>query len=147
MKVICLFLTPTIFDANRPDYCSIAYGVARYDKTSCFFKELMQPVYVPLAADLLLLLWPVFFVTAARQPPHLRVRNFKKSASRGSERVASVSEQLCLPLSLRRRKELARRSRRRNSAETSEERPTWEITDASAQGQQVMSAFGCGRTV
>ena len=76
------------------------------------------------SADLLLLLWPIFFVTAARPDPHLRVRNFKKSAARGSERVASVSETLCMPLSLRRRREA------QTARETGEKRPAWECADA-----------------
>ncbi|CAM9827146.1 unnamed protein product, partial [Hapterophycus canaliculatus] len=37
--------------------------------------------------DLLLILWPIFFVTASRQQPHLKVRNFKKAVVRGSERA------------------------------------------------------------
>ena len=102
--------------------------------------EYERPPLRPLAADLLLLLWPVFFVTAARQDPHLRVRNFRKSATRGSERVASVSKTLCLPLAKGRRGALARRAGQRTTGETGEERPSWECADSSFC-EQVMSAF------
>ncbi|CAM9308303.1 unnamed protein product, partial [Laminaria digitata] len=60
--------------------------------------------------DLLLLLWPFFFVAAARQDPHLKVRNFRKSITRGSERVVGFSQPVLLSSSLRRRSELARRA-------------------------------------
>lgn len=90
--------------------------------------------------DLLLLLWPIFFVTAARQDPHLRVRNFRKSATRGSERVASVSETLCIPLAARRRRNQARRAGQRTGGETGEQGPSWECADASFRDQQVRSS-------
>ncbi|CAN0175933.1 unnamed protein product, partial [Scytosiphon promiscuus] len=49
--------------------------------------------------DLLLILWPIFFVTASRQEPHLKIRNFKKSVVRGSERaVGSIGVSLPRPL-------------------------------------------------
>ncbi|CAB1104807.1 unnamed protein product [Ectocarpus sp. CCAP 1310/34] len=35
--------------------------------------------------DLLMLVWPIFFVAASRQDPHLKPRNFKKSVAKGLE--------------------------------------------------------------
>ncbi|CAM9349566.1 unnamed protein product [Ectocarpus sp. 13 AM-2016] len=35
--------------------------------------------------DLLMLLWPIFFVAASRQDPHLKPRNFKKAVAKGLE--------------------------------------------------------------
>ena len=61
-----------------------------------------------LAPDLLLLLWPVFFVAAARQSPHLKVRNFRKSVTKG----------------------FARRDRQENAADTGEAKPEWDSVDA-----------------
>ncbi|CAM9989958.1 unnamed protein product [Ectocarpus sp. 12 AP-2014] len=42
--------------------------------------------------DLLLILWPLCFVAATQQDPHLKPRTFKKSVVRGAERAASVSK-------------------------------------------------------
>lgn len=39
------------------------------------------------APDLLLLLWPIFFVAASRQDPHLKVRNFRKSVTKPAKSV------------------------------------------------------------
>lgn len=38
-----------------------------------------------LSSDLLMLVWPIFFVAASRQDPHLKPRNFKKSVAKGLE--------------------------------------------------------------
>lgn len=81
-----------------------------------------------LSADLLLLLWPVFFISASRQDPHLKGRNFKKSVTRGSDRVVDLTRRvnnasLDLPHPLRRKTG----SKRRNATDEDEERPpTWE---------------------
>ncbi|CAB1108528.1 unnamed protein product [Ectocarpus sp. CCAP 1310/34] len=42
--------------------------------------------------DLLMLVWPIFFVAASRQDPHLKPRNFKKSVAKGLQglRVGEV---------------------------------------------------------
>ncbi|CBN78263.1 hypothetical protein Esi_0005_0128 [Ectocarpus siliculosus] len=42
--------------------------------------------------DLLLILWPLCFVTATQQDPHLKPRTFKKSVIRGAERAAGVTK-------------------------------------------------------
>lgn len=74
-----------------------------------------------LLPDLLLILWPIFFVTASRQEPHLKVRNFKKSVVRGSERAVS-SIGVSLPRPLRRMS-----SGRLNFSSVEEERaPAWD---------------------
>lgn len=65
-------------------------------------------------ADLLLLLWPVFFVAAASQSPHLKIRNFRKSVSKG----------------------LTRAVRQKNAADTGEAKPEWDSFDEDP-GEQV----------
>ncbi|CAB1104434.1 unnamed protein product [Ectocarpus sp. CCAP 1310/34] len=42
--------------------------------------------------DLLLILWPLCFVAATQQDPHLKPRSFTKSAVRGAQRVAGVTK-------------------------------------------------------
>ncbi|CAM9286399.1 unnamed protein product [Ectocarpus sp. 4 AP-2014] len=78
--------------------------------------------------DLLLMLWPIFFISASRQDPHLKVRNFKKSVTRGSEvvvdlsrRVNSASVEIPHPL---RRKPGSRQSNA--TGEDGEPPPAWE---------------------
>lgn len=39
------------------------------------------------APDLLLLLWPVFFIAATREEPQLKARNFRKCVTRGVEQA------------------------------------------------------------
>lgn len=87
-----------------------------------------RPV-LSLAADLLLLLWPVFFVAATRQDPHLKVRNFKKSVTRGSQRMVDFSEPVRVSLSSRRHRELAKRAGQNSAACTGEESPAWDSVD------------------
>eukprot|EP00904_Undaria_pinnatifida_P008172 jgi/Undpi1/4485/HiC_scaffold_17.g07839.m1 len=83
--------------------------------------------------DLLLLLWPVFFVAATREDPHLKGRNFRKSVTRGSERVAGLSKPIRRSgSSLVHRGELARRT----APESDSERPKWDTPDASAREQE-----------
>ncbi|CAM9737189.1 unnamed protein product [Ectocarpus sp. 8 AP-2014] len=78
--------------------------------------------------DLLLMLWPIFFISASRQDPHLKVRNFKKSVTRGSEvvvdlsrRVNSTSIEIPHPL---RRQPGSRQSN--TTGEDGEPPPAWE---------------------
>ena len=80
--------------------------------------------FVAPRADLLLLLWPVFFIAAARQDPHLKGRNFRKSVTRGSELVVGLSKPVRHSVSLR-----------RTTADAEAERPAWETPDASARDQ------------
>ena len=35
--------------------------------------------------DLILIVWPIFFVTVSNEPPYLKARNFRKSAVRAKE--------------------------------------------------------------
>ncbi|CAM9261431.1 unnamed protein product [Ectocarpus sp. 12 AP-2014] len=42
--------------------------------------------------DLLLILWPLCFVAATQQDPHLKPRSFTKSVVRGAERAAGVTK-------------------------------------------------------
>ena len=90
---------------------------------------LTHPPVLSFAADLLLLLWPVFFVAATRQDPHLKVRNFKKAVTRGSQRMVEFSEPVRLSLSSKRRSALAKRAGQKSAARTVEERPAWDHVD------------------
>ena len=106
----------------------------------------MPPPFFPRVADLLLLLWPVFFVAVARQDPHLKVRNFKKSMKEGSENVVRFVQPVRLSSSLRRRNELGKRAGQQTAADTGEKRPAWENMDASARPQvcvTCMVTFTC----
>ncbi|CAB1105832.1 unnamed protein product [Ectocarpus sp. CCAP 1310/34] len=42
--------------------------------------------------DLILILWPIFFVAISRPEPHLKPRNFKKSVARTVERASGVTK-------------------------------------------------------
>lgn len=89
-------------------------------------------------ADLLLLLWPVFFIAAAREDPHLKARNFRKSVAKGSERVVSLSKPVLRPSSLERHGGLSTSgsglsATRRTTANADIERPQWDTADASAR--------------
>lgn len=88
------------------------------------------PNFFPLATDLLLLLWPVFFVAATRQNPHLKVRNFRKSVTRGSQHILNFSKPVRVSVSARHRRELARRIGRKTAAGLGEEKPAWDFGDA-----------------
>ena len=96
----------------------------------------------PPRADLPLLLWPVFFIAAAREDPYLKGRNFRKSVARGSERVVGLSKPVLRPASLRHRGGLSTSSgglspTRRTTADAEVERPQWDTADASAREQGV----------
>eukprot|EP00904_Undaria_pinnatifida_P000588 jgi/Undpi1/1052/HiC_scaffold_10.g04515.m1 len=84
--------------------------------------------------DLLLLLWPIFFVAATREDPHLKARSFRKSIARGSERVVGLSQPVRMSLSLRRRRDLIAQARQRTTV-AGDLRPAWEDTDASSRQQ------------
>ncbi|CAM9707380.1 unnamed protein product [Ectocarpus fasciculatus] len=72
--------------------------------------------------DLLMIMWPIFFVAASRQDPHLKPRNFKKSVAKGIEGLRIGED---------------KHSGARddfNSSHHVEERPYWEH-----EGKKVMS--------
>lgn len=56
----------------------------------------------PPRPDLLLILWPIFFVATAHEDPHLKPRNFTKSVVKGAERVAGVTNAIAHPWPMRR---------------------------------------------
>ncbi|CAM9655141.1 unnamed protein product, partial [Ectocarpus sp. 13 AM-2016] len=101
--------------------------------------------------DLLLLLWPIFFISASRQDPHLKGRNFKKSVTRGSDRVVDLTRRvnsaasLDLPYRLRRKAG----DRQSNATDEDEERPpAWETGGTlPAYGQQDLSLRASSRGV
>lgn len=47
--------------------------------------------------DLILILWPIFFVAATQQDPHLKPRDFKKSAEWVAERARGAAESASIP--------------------------------------------------
>lgn len=103
-------------------------------------------IHCRLSADLLLLLWPIFFISASRQDPHLKGRNFKKSVTRGSDRVVDLTRRvnnasLDLPHRLRRKTG----DRKSNATDEDEERPpAWETGGTlPAYGQQVGTVRRC----
>ncbi|CAN0502911.1 unnamed protein product [Ectocarpus sp. 12 AP-2014] len=101
--------------------------------------------------DLLLLLWPIFFISASRQDPHLKGRNFTKSVTRGSDRVVDLTRRvnsaasLDLPYRLRRKAG----DRQSNATDEDEERPpAWETGGTlPAYGQQDLSLRASSRGV
>lgn len=52
--------------------------------------------------DLLLILWPIFFVAVAEEQPNLKPRNFTKSVVRGAERAAVITKVVAVLDPLRR---------------------------------------------
>ncbi|CBJ31549.1 expressed unknown protein [Ectocarpus siliculosus] len=75
--------------------------------------------------DLLLLLWPIFFISASRQDPHLKGRNFKKSVTRGSDRVVDLTRRVNNATPYRVRRKAG--DRKSNATDEDEERPpAWE---------------------
>lgn len=94
-----------------------------------------QSTFSPLpvtVSDLLLIFWPIFFVAAARQDPHLKVRNFRKSVVRGSQharRITSTVTSIGPPL--KRRRPFGT-SGEGSGLDKQEETPSW---DASASNR------------
>lgn len=77
--------------------------------------------------DLILILWPIFFVAATRQEPHLKPRDFKKPAAilAGKPSLAGVTASLPRPLK-RRMSTGGQTGRTIDIAEHQIERPYWE---------------------
>ena len=65
-----------------------------------FWCDVFPCAFIP--ADLLLLLWPVFFVATTQQDPQLKARTFKKSVVRGAERAAGITKIVARPGPMRR---------------------------------------------
>lgn len=84
------------------------------------------------AVDLLFILWPVFFIAASRQDPHLKVRNFRKSIARGATRARGVSATTSISHPLRPRMKIAGGSGNYVSSIEEEQRPAWDIADPRA---------------
>ncbi|CAM9401821.1 unnamed protein product [Ectocarpus fasciculatus] len=82
--------------------------------------------------DLLLILWPLFFVAATQQDPHLKPRTFKKSVIRGAERAAGVTKVLARAAPMR-HSSTAKQAAAVDGFEESEEAPPWERNPAPRQ--------------
>ena len=50
--------------------------------------------------DLILIFWPIFFIAASEATPHLKPRNFRKSAVRAKEKVTNVGPAILRNLSV-----------------------------------------------
>ena len=83
--------------------------------------------------DLILILWPLFFVAASQEPPHLKRRNFRKSVVRVKEKVTNVLEKLSVALTSR---DPPRSSFHDEQGE--EILPEWERGTSSCHHQQVL---------
>ena len=81
--------------------------------------------------DLILIFWPIIFVAASYEAPHLKPRNFRESAAKVTETVAKV-----LPSKLQ---GLTSFPTERNTAnaEENEETPSWERDVTPSSYQQV----------
>ncbi|CAM9171945.1 unnamed protein product, partial [Ectocarpus sp. 8 AP-2014] len=84
--------------------------------------------------DLLLILWPLCFVAATQEDPHLKPRTFKKSVMRGAERAAGVTKVIARAVPMR-HSGTTRQAAAVDGFEGSEEVPPWERQPA--QRQQV----------
>lgn len=84
--------------------------------------------------DLILFVWPLFFVAASYEAPHLKPRNFRKSVVRATETVTKV-----LPTTVESIASFTTElgTRRQQNNDQNEELPTWEREGASSGYRQV----------
>lgn len=79
-------------------------------------------------SDLLLVLWPMFFIVTSRQRPHLKVRNWGKSVVKGTTHARTVASSVASSFG----PPLVRTHPRRkedgdlNMLEEAEDRPAWD---------------------
>eukprot|EP00903_Cladosiphon_okamuranus_P005847 g5787.t1 len=86
--------------------------------------------------DLLLVLWPIFFVAVGEEQPRLKPRNFTKSVVRGAERAAGITKVVAV-LDPRRRTSSVEAGKSASSIEDGlelERRPSWEPPAFERQG-------------
>eukprot|EP00904_Undaria_pinnatifida_P008146 jgi/Undpi1/4461/HiC_scaffold_17.g07815.m1 len=76
--------------------------------------------------DLILILWPIFFVSATRESPTLKPRNLRKSVVRAAERAKNVTPTVVLPRPLRRTMSVNGGSRSIQTSDQPVEVPYWE---------------------
>eukprot|EP00752_Nemacystus_decipiens_P018199 g16328.t1 len=81
--------------------------------------------------DLLLILWPIFFVAATQEEPRLKPRNFRKSIVRGAERAAGITKVVAVTAPLRRSASVGAAGGASGASSleaglAQEERPPWE---------------------
>ena len=90
--------------------------------------EIFSPFFPPCkSADLLLILWPIFFVAATQQEPQLKPRTFKKSITRGAERAAGIAKAIPRPAQTRRSTSVGPCDSF-NISRMEEARPSWDRT-------------------
>ena len=84
--------------------------------------------------DLLLIFWPICFVAASQEAPHLKPRNFWKSAVRTKEKVANVGPAILENVSVASKTRDPPRTTFRGKQE---QFPTWERWGLSSRHQKV----------
>ena len=85
--------------------------------------------------DLILFFWPFFFVAASQGAPTLKPRNFRKSAVRAKEKIASVGPALLQNFSIASTTSDPPRTTFRDEQE--EELSTWERRGSASHHQKV----------
>lgn len=83
--------------------------------------------------DLLLILWPIFFVATTQQDPHLKSRTLKKSVVRGAERAAGIAKVIPRPGPMR-RSGSTKTGHPTPLEDDLEEQPSWEAPSFERQG-------------
>lgn len=86
----------------------------------------ISPRLLHAPPDILLILWPLFFVAATRQDPHLKPRTFKKSVVRGIERTAGITKAIARPGPIVRSGSVEIGDTSRGLDDFREERSAWE---------------------
>lgn len=86
--------------------------------------------HLPSPLDLLLLFWPIFFVSAARHGPQLKGRNFRKSVARGAGHVRGATS-----ITARARARPVKRSRKFAPREEQEDNPVWDTASTTSRQQ------------
>lgn len=91
--------------------------------------------------DLILILWPIFFVAATRENPTLKPRNLKKSVTRAAERAKGAGAAIGLPRPLKRSMSTSldgRRGRSIRPLDQPVERPYWETAPPTCKSARTM---------
>lgn len=83
-------------------------------------------------SDLLLLFWPVFFVSASRHGPQLKSRNFRKSVERGAAHARKATSTTVVALA-----RPVQRKRQFPPSEGLEEKPAWDTASTTSRQRKV----------
>lgn len=142
-KILCAVITFPLPVYSADDF-DVASGTIRRGRActvcrlplplTCLFTHLQSmrslalwPSVVCSTTDLILILWPIFFVAATRQEPHLKPRDFKKPAAILARKPSLAGVTASLPRPLKRRMSTGGQTGRTiDIAEQQIERPYWE---------------------